>query len=114
MLAQSLYTRLFSWLIARINQSVKAEAKYKRRNLGFLDAFGFDYSDSQMDWDNFVLNSCNDKIHNLVITATLKDEQQEYAMERVQWCLIPFYDNTSVCELIFKVCFRFNQCLVSK
>ncbi|KAL5240880.1 hypothetical protein ACI65C_008290 [Semiaphis heraclei] len=102
LLAQSLYTRLFSWLITRLNQSVKAEAKYKRRNLGFLDAFGFDYSDSQMDWDNFVLNSCNDKIHNLVITATLKDEQQEYAIERVQWCLIPFYDNTSVCELIFK------------
>lgn len=108
LLAQSLYTRLFTWLITRLNQSVKAEAKYKRRNLGFLDAFGFDYSDNQMDWDNFVLNSCNDKIHNLVITATLKDEQQEYAMERVQWCLIPFYDNTSVCELIFKVCFRFN------
>lgn len=103
-----MYTRLFSWLITRLNQSVKAEAKYKRRNLGFLDAFGFDYSDSQMDWDNFVLNSCNDKIHNLVITATLKDEQQEYAIERVQWCLIPFYDNTSVCELIFKVCIRFN------
>lgn len=104
LLAQSLYTRLFSWLIARLNQSVKAEAKFKRRHLGFLDAFGFDYCDSQMDWDNFVSNSCNDKIHNLVITATLKEEQQEYAVERVQWCLIPFYDNTSVCELIFKVC----------
>ncbi|XP_025410407.1 unconventional myosin-Ia isoform X2 [Sipha flava] len=101
-LAQSLYTRLFAWLIARFNQSVKAEAKYKRRNLGILDAFGFDYSDNQLDWDNFVLNSCNDKIHNLLITTTLKDEQHEYAMERLQWCLIPFYDNTSVCELIFK------------
>lgn len=104
LLAQALYTRLFSWLIARLNQSVKAEAKYKRRNLGLLDAFGFDYSDGQMDWDNFVLNACNDKIHNLVLSATLKDEQQEYALEMVQWCLIPFYDNTSVCELIFKVC----------
>lgn len=108
LLAQSLYTRLFSWLITRLNYSIKAEAKYKRRNLGFLDAFGFDYSDNNyMDWDNFVLNSCNDKIHNLIITATLKDEQHEYAVERVQWCLIPFYDNTSVCELIFKVCYTF-------
>lgn len=105
LLAQSLYTRLFSWLITRLNNSIKAEAKYKRRNLGFLDAFGFDFSDNQMDWDSFVLNSCNDKIHNLIITATLKKEQHEYAVERVQWCLIPFYDNTSVCELIFKVCF---------
>lgn len=104
LLAQSLYTRLFSWLITRLNQSIKAEAKYKRRSLGFLDAFGFDYSENQMDWDNFVLNACNDKVHNLVLTATLKEEQQEYAMERIQWCLIPFYDNTSVCELIFKVC----------
>lgn len=103
LLAQSLYTRLFSWLITRLNQCVKAEAKYKRRSLGFLDAFGFDYSENQMDWDDFVLNSCNDKIHNLVLSATLKDEQQEYAIERIQWCLIPFYDNTSVCELIFKV-----------
>lgn len=102
-LAQSLYNRLFLWLITKLNQSIKAEAKYKRRHLGFLDAFGFDYSDNQTDWDNFVLNSCNDKIHNLVITATLRDEQQEYAVERIQWCLIPFYDNTSVCELIFKV-----------
>lgn len=70
-----------------------------------MDAFGFDYSDSQMDWDDFVLKSCNDKIHNFIITATLRDEQQEYAIERVQWCHIPFYDNTSVCELIFKVCY---------
>jgi len=107
LLAQSLYTRLFSWLITRLNECIKAEAKYKRRHLGFLDAFGFDFSDGQMDWDDFVLNSCNDKIHNLVITATLKDEQQEYDAERIQWCLIPFYDNTSVCELIFKVCYSF-------
>lgn len=105
LLAQSLYSRLFSWLITRFNHSIKTEAKYKRRHLGFLDAFGFDYSDSQMDWDDFVLKSCNDKIHNLVITATLRDEQQEYAIERIQWCHIPFYDNTSVCELIFKVCY---------
>ncbi|XP_050443708.1 unconventional myosin-Ia isoform X2 [Adelges cooleyi] len=101
-LAQSLYSRLFSWLVWRINQCIKAEAKYKRRHLGILDAFGCDYSDSKMDWDSFVVNSCTDKIHNIVLSTTLKEEQQEYAIERLHWCLIPFYDNTLVCELIYK------------
>lgn len=107
-LSHALYIRLFSWLMNKINQSVKTEAKYKRKCIGFLDIFGFDFSENQMDWDNFVINTCNEKVHNIVTSLTLKGEQHEYLVDKIHWCLIPFYDNTSVCKLLYSVQFLFT------
>ncbi|XP_050520500.1 unconventional myosin-Ib isoform X1 [Daktulosphaira vitifoliae] len=100
-LSQTLYVRLFLWLMNQINQTVKTEAKYKRKCIGFLDIFGFDFTENKMDWYSFVINTCNEKVHNIVTSLILKGEQHEYVVDKLHWCLIPFYDNTSVCELLY-------------
>lgn len=45
-LCRTLYSRLFTWIVARINDAVKMKTPRKCRTLGLLDMYGFEASDS--------------------------------------------------------------------
>jgi myosin-1 len=36
--------------------------------------------------------------------TTLKEEQEEYVREGIEWTPIEFFNNSVICELIEKVC----------
>ena len=44
-LIKALYGRLFTWLVNRINETIKAKAPRKQRTLGILDLYGYENPD---------------------------------------------------------------------
>ena len=54
-----------------------------------------------------MINYCNEKLQQVFIELTLKEEQEEYVREGVEWKHIEFFNNSIICELIEDV--RFNH-----
>ncbi|ETE60079.1 Myosin-Ia [Ophiophagus hannah] len=76
-LAKNIYNRLFNWLINRINESIKDNS-----------------------FEQFIINYCNEKLQQIFILLTLKEEQEEYIREGITWTHVDYFDNSIICNLI--------------
>ncbi|XP_026523681.1 unconventional myosin-Ib [Notechis scutatus] len=79
-LAKNLYSRLFCWLVTRINESIKAQSKVRKKVMGVLDIYGFEIFEDN-SFEQFIINYCNEKLQQIFIELTLKEEQEEYIRE---------------------------------
>uniref|UniRef100_A0A4W3JZI7 Myosin IB n=1 Tax=Callorhinchus milii TaxID=7868 RepID=A0A4W3JZI7_CALMI len=79
-LAKNLYSRLFTWLVNRINESIKAQTKVRKKVMGVLDIYGFEIFENN-SFEQFIINYCNEKLQQIFIELTLKEEQEEYIKE---------------------------------
>ncbi|XP_033606436.1 unconventional myosin-Ia isoform X2 [Cryptotermes secundus] len=100
-LCKALYSRLFTWLVNKINESTKVKHYGKRKVLGILDVYGFEMFERN-GFEQFIINFCNEKLHQVVMETTLKEEQEEYVHEGIEWTPIEFFNNSVICELIEK------------
>ncbi|XP_073927402.1 unconventional myosin-Ib isoform X4 [Castor canadensis] len=98
-LAKNLYSRLFSWLVNRINESIKAQAKVRKKVMGVLDIYGFEIFEDN-SFEQFIINYCNEKLQQIFIELTLKEEQEEYIREDIEWTHIDYFNNAIICDLI--------------
>ncbi|XP_078057212.1 unconventional myosin-Ib-like [Mustelus asterias] len=98
-LAKNLYDRLFTWLVNRINESIQVQGKMQRKVMGVLDIYGFEILENN-SFEQFVINYCNEKLQQIFIELTLKEEQDEYIREGIKWTQIKYFDNTIICDLI--------------
>uniref|UniRef100_A0A8C8S5B2 Unconventional myosin-Ib n=1 Tax=Pelusios castaneus TaxID=367368 RepID=A0A8C8S5B2_9SAUR len=96
-LAKNLYSRLFSWLVTRINESIKVIFLYKV--MGVLDIYGFEIFEDN-SFEQFIINYCNEKLQQIFIELTLKEEQEEYIREDIEWTHIEYFNNAIICDLI--------------
>lgn len=74
----------------------------KRKLLGILDVYGFEMLEKN-GFEQFIINFCNEKLHQVMMDATLKQEQEEYFREDITWTHIDYFNNSTVCNLIEKV-----------
>uniref|UniRef100_A0A8C4HFF2 Unconventional myosin-Ib n=1 Tax=Dicentrarchus labrax TaxID=13489 RepID=A0A8C4HFF2_DICLA len=79
-LAKNLYSRLFSWLVTRINESIKVS--------------------NDNSFEQFIINYCNEKLQQIFIELTLREEQEEYVREGIEWTNIEYFNNAIICDLI--------------
>ncbi|XP_028291591.1 unconventional myosin-Ib isoform X2 [Gouania willdenowi] len=98
-LAKNLYSRLFSWLVTRINESIKAQTKARHKVMGVLDIYGFEIFEDN-SFEQFVINYCNEKLQQIFIELTLREEQEEYVREGIEWTNIEYFNNAIICDLI--------------
>ncbi|KAM9321482.1 unconventional myosin-Ia [Gastrophryne carolinensis] len=98
-LAKNMYDRLFSWLVQRINESIKVSEFQGKKVMGVLDIYGFEILEEN-SFEQFIINYCNEKLQQIFIQMTLKEEQEEYAREGIEWTRITFFDNEIICNLI--------------
>uniref|UniRef100_A0A8C0IMH9 Unconventional myosin-Ia n=1 Tax=Chelonoidis abingdonii TaxID=106734 RepID=A0A8C0IMH9_CHEAB len=91
-LAKNIYNRLFNWLVNRINASIKVGVLGHRPRVG-----GGKLNNS---FEQFIINYCNEKLQQIFILMTLKEEQEEYVREGIQWTPVDFFDNSIICSLI--------------
>ncbi|XP_046902037.1 unconventional myosin-Ib isoform X3 [Hypomesus transpacificus] len=98
-LAKNLYSRLFSWLVTRINESIKAQAKTRHKVMGVLDIYGFEIFEEN-SFEQFIINYCNEKLQQIFIELTLREEQEEYIREDIEWTNIEYFNNAVICDLI--------------
>ncbi|NXI74301.1 MYO1A protein, partial [Anseranas semipalmata] len=98
-LAKNIYSRLFDWLVNRINASIQVKPGKQRKVMGVLDIYGFEiFQDNS--FEQFIINYCNEKLQQIFILMTLKEEQEEYVREGIQWTPVEFFDNSIICDLI--------------
>ncbi|KAK6638201.1 hypothetical protein RUM44_008629 [Polyplax serrata] len=99
-LAKSIYDKLFTWLVNRVNSSIQSpESESKSVTMGILDIYGFEIFEKN-SFEQFCINYCNEKLQQLFIHLTLKQEQEEYIREEIEWVYIDFYNNKVICDLI--------------
>ncbi|KAJ1679678.1 class II myosin, partial [Spiromyces aspiralis] len=97
-LAQSIYNRLFDWIVARVNRSLNSHS-HSAHTIGVLDIYGFEIFESN-SFEQLCINYVNEKLQQIFIELTLKAEQEEYVRERIEWTPIKYFNNKIVCDLI--------------
>ncbi|XP_047642934.1 unconventional myosin-Ia isoform X1 [Phacochoerus africanus] len=98
-LAKNIYSRLFNWIVNRINESIKVDTGEKKKVMGVLDIYGFEILEDN-SFEQFVINYCNEKLQQVFIEMTLKEEQEEYKREGIPWTKVDYFDNSIICNLI--------------
>ncbi|TIA85954.1 hypothetical protein E3P99_03844 [Wallemia hederae] len=96
--SKAIYNNLFEWIVDRINRSL-APTQASDYVIGILDIYGFEIFDDN-SFEQLCINYVNEKLQQIFIELTLKKEQEEYAMEQIQWQPIKFFNNKIVCDLI--------------
>lgn len=98
-LAKAVYDRMFSWLVARLNASLQPKDGRRHVVMGILDIYGFEIF-KKNSFEQFCINFCNEKLQQLFIQLTLKQEQEEYLREGIEWEPVEYFNNKIICDLI--------------
>ena len=87
-----MYDRLFTWIVSKINDIIELRdivSHGKCTVIGVLDIYGFEIFDSN-SFEQLCINYCNEKLQQLFIELVLKQEQEEYQREGIQWEEVTF------------------------
>uniref|UniRef100_A0A8C7UHK4 Myosin Ic, paralog a n=1 Tax=Oncorhynchus mykiss TaxID=8022 RepID=A0A8C7UHK4_ONCMY len=90
-LAKAVYGRAFTWLVAKINQSLAFKVSHTSIMIASCLIIFF---------EQFCINYCNEKLQQLFIKLTLKSEQEEYEAEGITWEPVKYFDNKIICDLV--------------
>ncbi|CAB4321685.1 unnamed protein product [Prunus armeniaca] len=99
-LAKIVYSRLFDWLVDKINSSIGQDPQSKFL-IGVLDIYGFE-SFKTNSFEQFCINLTNEKLQQHFNQHVFKMEQEEYTKEEIDWSYIEFVDNQDILDLIEK------------
>eukprot|EP00026_Physarum_polycephalum_P000139 Phypoly_transcript_00139.p1 GENE.Phypoly_transcript_00139~~Phypoly_transcript_00139.p1 ORF type:complete len:2086 (+),score=546.87 Phypoly_transcript_00139:143-6400(+) len=99
-LAMLLYSQLFEFLVAQINNALVTKKKPKSF-IGILDIYGFECFEKN-GFEQFCINFANEKLQQLFNLHVFKEEQQEYIKEKIDWNYVDFADNQDTLDLIEK------------
>ncbi|CAL9755177.1 unnamed protein product [Musa acuminata subsp. burmannicoides] len=99
-LAKTIYSRLFDWIVDKINVSIGQDPNSKSL-IGVLDIYGFE-SFKTNSFEQFCINFTNEKLQQHFNQHVFKMEQEEYTKEEIDWSYIEFVDNQDVLDLIEK------------
>lgn len=96
-LSMGLYSRLFKWLILKINVSLKGAETF--HSIGVLDIFGFE-NFAENFLEQFNINYANEKLQQYFNRHIFSLEQLEYEREGIPWSEIEFVDNGECLDMI--------------
>ncbi|XP_030874150.1 unconventional myosin-XIX isoform X4 [Leptonychotes weddellii] len=116
--AKLVYARLFDWLVSVINSSICADPDSWTTFIGLLDVYGFE-SFPNNSLEQLCINYANEKLQQHFVTHYLRAQQEEYAVEGLEWSFVNYQDNQpcldllegspiSICSLINEEC-RLNR-----
>lgn len=102
--AKAMYDRMFTWIVGKTNEAIDPKASgiaYVGKNtvIGVLDIYGFEIFDNN-SFEQLCINYCNEKLQQLFIELVLKQEQEEYQREGIQWQHIDYFNNKIIVDLI--------------
>ena len=100
-LTKSLYSKLFDWIIDRVNLCFPFPQDKSVNFIGILDIAGFEYF-RKNSFEQFCINFCNEKLQQFFNERVLKDEQELYVKESIKFKEVEFVDNQDCIDLIEK------------
>jgi myosin V len=99
-LSKALYSRLFDWIVLRVNESIRVgDVAQVRADIGVLDIFGFE-SFVTNSFEQLCINYTNETLQQQFNQFVFKLEQSEYQREQISWSFIEFPDNQDCLDLI--------------
>lgn len=98
-LVKSMYSKLFDWIIDRVNECFPFPADKSVNYIGILDIAGFEYFEHN-SFEQFCINFCNEKLQQFFNERVLKDEQELYVKESIKFKEVEFVDNQDCIDLI--------------
>ena len=101
-LGKAIYARLFEWLVAAVNESIKGDADGDCHFIGLLDVFGFEFFGTNNSFEQLAINFANEKLQQFFLKFVFKSEELEYEREQVRWTPIEYQDNQGCIDLIEK------------
>ncbi|KAL9676992.1 hypothetical protein QQ045_005215 [Rhodiola kirilowii] len=99
-LAKTVYSRLFDWLVDKINTSIGQDPNAASL-IGVLDIYGFE-SFKINSFEQLCINLTNEKLQQHFNQHVFKMEQEDYTKEEINWSYVEFVDNQDVLDLIEK------------
>ncbi|XP_031263400.1 myosin-12 [Pistacia vera] len=99
-LAKTVYSRLFDWIVEKINSSIGQDPNAASL-IGVLDIYGFE-SFKINSFEQLCINLTNEKLQQHFNQHVFKMEQEEYTREEINWSYVEFVDNQDVLDLIEK------------
>ncbi|KAL6326958.1 hypothetical protein AAG906_012642 [Vitis piasezkii] len=99
-LAKTVYSRLFDWIVDKINSSIGQDPN-ATSIIGVLDIYGFE-SFKINSFEQLCINLTNEKLQQHFNQHVFKMEQEEYKREEINWSYVEFIDNQDVLDLIEK------------
>lgn len=57
-----------------------------------LDLYGFEVFEDN-GFEQLMVNYCNEKLHQFITAATMKEEQEELIREGLEWTKIEYFNN---------------------
>ncbi|KAM7264663.1 hypothetical protein ACFE04_002346 [Oxalis oulophora] len=99
-LAKTVYSKLFDWIVEKINSSIGQDPNAASL-IGVLDIYGFE-SFKINSFEQLCINFTNEKLQQHFNQHVFKMEQEEYTKEEINWSYVEFVDNQDVLDLIEK------------
>ncbi|RMZ94322.1 myosin heavy striated muscle-like isoform X1, partial [Brachionus plicatilis] len=100
-LSKSIYSRLFQWLVDRVNETLDVKTK-RQFFIGVLDIAGFEIFDYN-GFEQLCINYTNERLQQFFNHHMFVLEQEEYKKEGIQWEMINFGMDLQACiDLIEK------------
>ncbi|CAF1220495.1 unnamed protein product [Adineta steineri] len=100
-LSKSIYYRIFSWLVERVNVTLDIKAK-RQYFIGVLDIAGFEIFEFN-GFEQLCINYTNERLQQFFNHHMFVLEQEEYKKEGIQWVFIDFGMDLQACiDLIEK------------
>lgn len=103
-LAKTIYFRLFDFIVGLVNKAMHISNTTDSLNesnlctMGVLDIYGFEIFENN-SFEQLCINFVNEKLQQIFIENTLRAEQEEYRVEKIEWTPVEFFNNKIVCEL---------------
>ncbi|KAG1703117.1 hypothetical protein DVH05_008029 [Phytophthora capsici] len=98
-LAKTIYSKMFDWMVVRINEAISTDDSRIKGQIGVLDIFGFE-DFVHNGFEQFCINYANEKLQQKFTTDVFKTVEDEYIREGLQWDHIQYQDNQGIVEVI--------------
>ncbi|XP_014247275.1 myosin-IIIb-like [Cimex lectularius] len=98
-IVKALYSRLFDWIVNRINGLLSFNTRNEQLSIGILDIFGFENFERN-SFEQLCINIANEQIQYYFNQHVFTWEQQEYMAEGIPIDLVEFTDNRPVLDML--------------
>ena len=98
-IVKAVYSALFDWLVATINQQLVEHDSEVQAEIGILDIFGFEYFKTN-SFEQLCINYANEALQQHFVNFVFEYEQKEYQEEGIEFNFVEFKNNKETLELI--------------
>jgi myosin heavy subunit len=99
--AKSIYSKLFDWIVMRVNYALDRDESENPGVIGVLDIFGFEDMENN-GFEQLFINTTNEMLQKVFNDIIFKEEAEEYNREQIDWDPSVFPDNDPCIHLLTK------------